>query len=363
MDAKFNYIGVFDVLKEKITSGVFPADSLLPTELMLAQQYSVSRPTIAKVYNRLQDEGYVVKRKGLGTVVVYKNTNINTFGLLLPGAGESEIFSIINDQLLEQSRNGKFHCMWEGATASNAEIRKTHIISCCNSYIERKVDGIFFSPLERVADADQINRIICEKIHNARIPLVLIDRDIVEFPARSEYDLAGLDNYRAGYEMGQHLIDAGCEIIYFFYRPNSAYSVKLRIAGLRSAIQEKNLHFSNENIFCGNPDDFDFVKQMKIQSQKTGILCANDSTAAVLMSSLEEIGVKITSDVLICGFDNMKYGEHLKYSLTSYIQPCKEIADISLELMFRRVLNRRANPIMALMPGTIISRESSHFGR
>ena len=85
--------------------------------------YSVSRPTIAKVYNQLQTEGYITKKKGLGTIVNHKYTSTTlSFGLLLPGAGESEIFSIINDQLLKQSEAGKFNCLWEGATASNANI-------------------------------------------------------------------------------------------------------------------------------------------------------------------------------------------------------------------------------------------------
>lgn len=87
----------------------------------------------------MQDEGYIKKKKGLGTIVIHKHTNtINIFGLLLPGAGESEIFSIINDQLLKQSETGKFNCLWEGATASSAHIRRTLIETCCENYIKKK---------------------------------------------------------------------------------------------------------------------------------------------------------------------------------------------------------------------------------
>ena len=68
-----------------------------------------------------------------------------TFGLLLPGAGESEIFSIINDQLLKQSEAGKFNCLWEGATASNADIRRELIETCCDNYKERGNRHILFS--------------------------------------------------------------------------------------------------------------------------------------------------------------------------------------------------------------------------
>lgn len=362
MEKKVNYKVIYNTLKEKITNGFFPADSLLPTEQILAQKYSVSRPTIAKVYNQLQDEGYLMKKKGMGTLVIHKQTSsVNTFGLLLPGAGESEIFSIINDQLLRYSESGKFNCLWEGATASSAGIRRTLIETCCDNYIKKKVDGIFFSPLERVPDAFQINQRICKSIKEADIPLILIDRDILNFPERSEFDIVCLDNFSAGCVMAQHLIDAGCEHIHYFYRPDSASSVKLRLSGIKDVVQKHKLSFTDANVHCGNPEDVEFVKQIQIISGKTGIICANDSTAAVLMSTLDAIDVKISSDILICGYDNMKYSQHLKHSLTSFRQPCEEIANVSIELMMRRVQNKKIVPIAVNLTGEIVPRESSRF--
>lgn len=364
MDAKINYKTIYNTLKDEITQGSFPVGSLLPTEQTLAQKYVVSRPTIAKVYNQLQDEGYIKKKKGLGTIVVYIGTSTSfIFGLLLPGAGESEIFSIINDQLLKQSEKGRFNCLWEGATASSADIRRTLIETCCENYIKRKVDGIFFSPLERVADANQINLHICEEIKKAGIPLILIDRDILAFPKRSNFDVVCLDNFSSGCVMGQHLIDAGCKTIHFFYRPDSASSVDLRLSGVKNIVQENNLSFSKENIYCGNPDDVEFVKQIKIVSGETGIICANDSTAAVLMLTLDVVGVKISEDILICGFDDMKYSRHLKHALTSFRQPCEEIANVSIELMMRRINNEEAVPVTVNLTGEIIPRESSVYDR
>lgn len=362
MDNRVNYKIIYDILKEEISNETFPFGALLPTEQNLADKYTVSRPTIAKVYNQLQEEGYIRKKKGFGTQVVYNQPNpLYTFGLLLPGAGESEIFSLINDQLLKESKKGKFNCLWEGATASSAEIRKSLIETCCENYIRKNTDGILFSPLERVTDAEKINLRICKEISEARIPLVLLDRDIVKAPARSEYDVVCIDNFNAGGMMGEHLIESGCEVVHFFYRPNSAHSVDLRLSGIREVVLKKGLTFTGENVYQGEPSDIDLVKQIKIVPGKTGIICANDSTAAVLISSLDAIGVKISSDVLICGYDNMKYSEHLKHSLTSYRQPCEEIANLSIELLNRRIKNRHLLPMNVNLAGEMIIRESSRF--
>lgn len=362
MESKISHKSIYSKLKEQILKEAFPAGSLLPTEQTLAQKYAVSRPTIAKVYNQLQEEGFVKKTKGLGTVVIYQSSNtIYTFGLLLPGAGESEIFSIINDQLLKQSEIGRFNCLWEGATANSAEIRRTLIETCCESYIHKKVDGIFFSPLERVPDAYDLNIKICKAIQDANIPLILIDRDILTFPERSEFDIVWLDNFSAGCIMAQHLIDQGCEVIHFFHRPNSASSVDLRRSGVRDTVLKYGYAFDERNIFCGSPEDMDFVKQMKIIPGKTGVVCANDSTAAVLMSSIDALGIKISTDVLMCGYDDMKYSKHLKHSLTSYRQPCEEIANISIELLMRRLKDNKRIPITVNLLGEIVVRESSQF--
>ncbi|MDR3142819.1 MAG: GntR family transcriptional regulator [Tannerellaceae bacterium] len=362
MNIKINYKTIYNIVKEQIVKETYTPGSLLPTEQTLADKYAVSRPTIAKVYNQLQNEGFLKKRKGLGTIVTYNSASSTyTFGLLLPGAGESEIFSIINDQLLRQSESGKFNCLWEGATASSAAVRKSLIETCCKNYIHKKVDGILFSPLERVPDANELNQRICRSIQEANIPLVLIDRDILSFPNRSNFDMVCLDNFSAGCIMAQHLIDQGCEIIHFFYRPDSATSVNLRLCGVRETVLKNNFTFDRENDFCGTPEDLEFVRTMKIVPGKTGIICANDSTAAVLMSTIDALGINISSDILICAYDDMKYSKHLKHALTSFHQPCEEIADVSVDLLIRRIKRRDRLPVSANLTGEIVIRESSRF--
>lgn len=361
MIVKKGYKSIYETLKHRIEQKALSTGSLLPTESEMALQHGVSRPTITKVYNKLQAEGYVRKRKGYGTEVIYRHVKEKPlFGLLLPGAGESEIFSIINDQLLKLSGKGMFDCLWDGATGSNAEIRCDFLNICAGDYIKKGVDGIFFAPLERVEHADKINHEICRRIDEAGIPIILIDRDIVDFPSRSKYDLVCIDNYNAGFVMGHHLIDRGCERIYFFYRPNSAYSVQQRISGVSAAARQNKVEFNATHIFSGLPDDIEFIRTIPA-GEKTGVVCANDSTAALLMSSFDELGKAVGRDLLICGYDDMKYAQHLKYPLTSYRQPCEEIANVGVELMFRRVHNREVAVITAMLSGEIMERESTRF--
>jgi GntR family transcriptional regulator of arabinose operon len=363
MGKKNNYKSIYPYVKHIIETGNAPKGTLLPTEIELAAKFDVSRPTVAKVYSRLQDEGYVVKKKGMGTLVTYNldTTNKYKFGLLLPGAGESEIFSLINNQILMMSDKMNFCCLWEGATANNAEVRKNFIDICCQKYIDERVDGIFFSPLELVHGSDNQNERICSKIVDADIPIILIDRDIVPIPEKSPFDVVGIDNYNAGMIMALHMIQAGCKNIYFFYKPYSAYSIEIRRRAIKDTLLEANIDFFDSNIFCGNPDDMNIVRNIPIIHGQTGIICANDATAAILMSSLDSLGYKCGWDYLLCGYDDMKYSQHLKCALTSFRQPCEEIANVSIDLMMRRIQSNDRPPVNVLLQGKLVARDSTKF--
>jgi GntR family transcriptional regulator of arabinose operon len=346
-----------DILNGKLSFG-----SLLPPEKELAESLKVSRPTIAKVYNALQTEGLIKKRPGFGTTVVYnKDKKHFTFGLLLPGSGESEIFRVINDQFLVLEKEMNFNCLWDGTIANNADVRQDIILKVCQSYAEKKIDGVFCSPIERTNKANQINQTICKIFDSQNIPLILIDRDISSSTDRSKYDIIGLDNFHASYTVVEHIIKSGCEKIFFFHRRDSASSVYNRIAGCLLACFDNGIPFTQENIINGDPSDFDLVKKIKILSGKTGIVCANDSTAAVLMSTLVKSGVRVAEEFLIAGFDDMKYAKNLHVPLTSYRQPLVDIVKLSYEMMLSRIANPNKAAVNISLSGKLIIRESTKF--
>ena len=56
-------------LLEKIQNGEYVENQLIPTEMELAEQYKVSRPTVRQAVQALVNEGYLEKRKKRGTIV------------------------------------------------------------------------------------------------------------------------------------------------------------------------------------------------------------------------------------------------------------------------------------------------------
>lgn len=57
-------------LKESISDGTLPKGTFLGNELVLAEQWQVSRPTVRRAIQDLVDDGLLVRRRGVGTQVV-----------------------------------------------------------------------------------------------------------------------------------------------------------------------------------------------------------------------------------------------------------------------------------------------------
>lgn len=75
------YLKIHDILQKRIANNEYETGELLPTELELANEFNVSRVTIRKAMGSLQDEGYISKKAGYGTIVLKKD-NVGNFTLV-----------------------------------------------------------------------------------------------------------------------------------------------------------------------------------------------------------------------------------------------------------------------------------------
>ena len=61
------YHRIYVVLREKILDHAYPPDTAMPSEVEFAKQFSVSRITIRKTFERLEREGLILRQRGRGT--------------------------------------------------------------------------------------------------------------------------------------------------------------------------------------------------------------------------------------------------------------------------------------------------------
>lgn len=64
------YYQLYNVLKTRIIDGEYTVGSVLPSESEMIQEFGVSRITIRRALSDLENDGYIEKRKGKGSIVL-----------------------------------------------------------------------------------------------------------------------------------------------------------------------------------------------------------------------------------------------------------------------------------------------------
>ena len=94
------------------------------------------------------------------------------------------------------------------------------------------------------------------------------------------------------------------------------------------------------------------------QLRPDGIVCANDSTAAKLMQSLEGLSYQIPDSVRIAGIDDVRYASLLPVPLTTMRQPCVEMGEMAIHLMLSRIAKPDLPARDLLLDCKLVVRES-----
>jgi GntR family transcriptional regulator, arabinose operon transcriptional repressor len=355
---KFKHHQIYKELRQAIVSGDYTEGQRLPSEAELVARFSTSRPTVARALKELQHQGLIERRAGSGTYVsVPTKIDSDLFGMLIPNLGETEIFEPICREMSRSTQTASHALLWANTT-SQARTKEDQAEQLCEQYIRRKVSGVFFAPIELTPNKDKVNQRIAEALEKARIPVILLDRCFFGFPRRSNFDLVGIDNYRASYVLTQHLLDLGWRKIAFFARENSAPTVDARIRGYQDALRNRAIEPDSNWVCWGEPSDSQFVKLALERFEPEAIVCANDDTAGNLMHTLDEAGMKIPADVRIAAFDDVKYAKLLRVPLTTVHQPCHHIGAAAVKAMLERIAHPDMPARDILLDFKLIVRES-----
>ena len=334
---------ILEFVRQAILGGSYNAGDRLPTDGQLMRQFSTSRPTVARAMRDLEMEGYLERRAGSGSFVrVPAQTKPSLIGILTPEVGEHELFQPICSEIALQCQKHNLSLLWaDSATNGSEEIdHERNAYDLCQRYISLGVAGVFFTPVEFSEKMLVANREIAERLDASGISVVLIDRDIERLPKRSRFDLVGIDNFRAGFMQADHMLNQGCKKIAYVSREVSAPTIDLRIAGFRQATASQGLKLDDSIEFCGDLSDKKFVDSI-IAYSPDAIVCANDTTAMMLMRSLLQKGIKIPGDVRMIGIDDVKIASMAMVPLTSIHQPCRAIGGAAVNTMVRRIENRK----------------------
>jgi LacI family transcriptional regulator len=353
MSQQLKHQAIFEVLHSEIVQGKHTPGSLLPSEKALCRRWKVSRPTVARALKDLQILGLIERRAGSGT---YVRPDIRAtkpiLGLFVEGLGKTEILDPICAEITRAAQE-RGCSIFTGGLPPDHSPREI-----AEEWAKNGIRGVFFTPVEFHDQRETYNLEVACAFEKAGLSVVLVDRDVTEYPHRSDYDLVAMDNFQAGCLIGLHLAEKAGVRVAFVAKPEYPATTDLRLTGVREGLA----HSANAKVdfHIGDPQEISFVeKVLRAKPRYDAVICSNDLTAAQWLQSATQHGWRVPVDFKLAGFDDVRYATLLSVPLTTVRQPCRSIGIASVDAMLSR-LERPLLPARSItLRGELVARAST----
>lgn len=337
MVSQAKYKELFHKLRSDILSGAFDASDRFPSEGQLMRKFAVSRNTIRAALEELKRNGMIETRNGSGTYLsIAARQASGAIGLIVPGIVTGEIFPQICAEIMRLARSEGYSTLFGDASSHDPTILTTQVLQLAHDYAKCNVAGVILEPMELTTDSIQTTNDVIAVLSEKKIPIVLLDRDIVRPPERSGYDLVGIDNVRAGYILARHLIECNAKRIHVLSLPHSASTLAKRIQGVREAMLDAGLVWRKSYAHEFDPDDADLVRQA-FRGTADAVICGNDYTATRLIGTFHKLKIRVPNDIMVAGVDDVRYATIVSPQLTTMRQPCEQIGAAAFRTLIERI--------------------------
>lgn len=205
-----------------------------------------------------------------------------------------------------------------------------HETSRIESLVAHKVDGIVVVAVDHLTSRPAIERV------SRTIPVVQVDRRIDGFRA----DFVGVDNTAGIHLVLHHLIDAGARSVVFVSGDDSTSTGRARLGAFNSlvadvpALQHRYSVLGEFTFEFGRKAAADIIARTPLPD---AIACGSDVLALGIVRHLLDEGYSIPDDVMVTGFDGIRFMELTNPSLTTVRQPVAEIAGEAVRLLLQRM--------------------------
>jgi GntR family transcriptional regulator of arabinose operon len=356
---------IYELIRARIDSGGLLPGAKLPTELQLMQHFAVSRTTVSRALRDLELQGLIRRRRGSGTYVreLTPATEQLDLAFFVPwveaGAGLPYVEGLIHQRLADLASRRQstllLKCLADGMDLAE------RAITAARNLADLRIDGVFYYPAELPGDQMQLNRVVVDLLVAAGIRVVLIDRDILPFPGRSEFTRIGYDNRRAGVVLTEHLLQVGCKRIAFVGIPEVSTAVADRLAGFYEAHRMRGLSVDKKLVHMVDEVEItrEFCDDLIRRDKPDAIICKMDRFAALIGRHLMAKGVRIGQDIKLAGFDDDPIAELLPVPLTTIRLPVQSFAQAAYEAMLDNVTGTDTNPRQIVIDAELVVRGST----
>ena len=355
------YRSLIETLKNNILSGRYGIEKPFPSVRALIKRFGMSNTTVLHALDELVHQGLISRKQGRGTFVT-NNATSRKIGLIVPGVACTDFFQPIVSEINQLARQEDYTLLFAEVFSMDREERIHQVRELAAEFIKKRVAGVIYEPLAEPG-GKEANEHILRVFSRARIPVVLIDCDIVPFPQRSDYDVVAVNDVEAGAKIANHLLSVGAKKIHFLVGKLCPTTFLNRLYGAEAELIRAG-RFKKGAVLYAEADDLAALKRhVRKYGRPDAFVCSNDAIAAEFRQTLEKAGLSVPKDVMLTGFADMPIAALMSPPLTTIRQERDKMGGAA----FRRLLERIENPDIpsneVLFPAPLVVRESTRRRR
>ena len=330
------YLWLQNTLLEKIKSGNYKAGDVFCTEKELIAQYCLSISTITRALRELEEQGYIWRKQGAGTLI--KDLNPSSTGSIstverttlfacdiavTPMPDLQDINWFTAHELLRgiiDTFDGRVNL-----------VEQVNLFTKLDPLHSRKSAVIISNPSARVLG----------ELQSRQIPFCIIDRSKTA-SITSRPNTVNLDRMRGIYEGMAYLIsELGHRDIAFIGSTREDFHHD-RTAGYQIALHSFNIPYRSElEVKCENglPENGAAAIRdlLKRKVHFTAVFVDTDLKAAGAVKELQKSGLRVPEDISVLGFDDVPGGWGAEPPLTTIRVPHFEIGVAAVKLLEKRI--------------------------
>ena len=187
-----------------------------------------------------------------------------------------------------------------------------------------RVDGFLVSLSAETKNLDHFRYVF-----RKNIPILFFDRVFCQ----SNCICVVIDNFKAGYDATQHLIDQGCRKIATITGNLNRNVYIDRLRGFKQALSDNSVPYDEDLLIVSDlsysSGELIVRELMKHKAMPDAIFAANDSSAASTICELKKAGYRIPEDIAVVGFNDDPVSMVIEPNLTTIHYPGREMGEIA----------------------------------
>lgn len=336
MEKKLKYFDLMEDLRQQILSGEIKPGEKLPSENELAQAYGVSRQTVRKALQILQDDGCIYAEHGRGTFCsemmrhTRKSRNI------------AVVTTYLSDYIFPRVIQGIDQVLTENGYSillKNTKNSRSMEAKCLEELLQKDIDGLIIEPSKSQIFCKHMN--LYEMLDQYEIPYVFIQGS---YSQMKEKPHILLDDCRGGFLVTDYLISLGHREIVGIFKADDTQGQE-RHKGYVQALQRAGIPYDPDKVVWFYTEDrkthpYEKMKQMSRERDAfhfDAVVCYNDQIALEVIRALEEEGLECPKDVSVTGYDNSYLAATCKVPLTTVAHPQEKLGIMAAELLLKLI--------------------------